>query len=325
MTGNGMIPRSGMPSTNTTAQNTNELNANLRKLNQTMCCIASGEGSSDYEYIPVYEYRQVQVPGISASSSDDLYYQISGTNFSIAWKSNINCTDFCGDFLLPPFQDSINNVIYRDSLGRFIESQSPISVSFTNFINKDIYATVTITLNSGFTFTTFFYILTNGTGQPTATERFYPKSNTNSNNQYVWVNLLSFKVPISELLEVRQNGTFVNYIDKDTHLPVVPTYCISYDPIPPFITFVEDILKPTYNACSHTLVSNSTLSILKNSVHSITYTVVSGSVDVTIDGVTTTLPAGISATIEATTLVNVAVSFTSSSTLNTVYVKTMKY
>ncbi len=303
ITGHGMIPRTGDSSTTNFAQNTNELNKNLRTLNQTLCCLAGNVAPADVEYVPVYEYIDVQAPNLSANSSDDLYYIVSGTSLVIAFKTPISLTNLCGDFGAIP--DSIVSVKYEDTLGHSIESANAISTSFANLLNKDFMATVTIALNSGFIYSFRMNIITNGSGEPTVVESYPLYSNSNASSQNLWVNTLAFQKPVQDLLEVWRNGVFVEYIKVEDHSAATVRYCLSYDPVQPFRTFDDEPVLPVYNNARHVYLNNNqTITIPLGTVHEVSFHVLGGTASVSVGGTAVTLPLTAKDTITATKLIN---------------------
>ena len=134
-----------------------EVSSKLKSGFHQICCKLDSI-SDDFEYVPVYDYADVQAPSLSANSLDDLYYIVSGTSLAIAFKA-INLANFCGDY--SSIEDSIINVKYEDTLGHSIESANSVSTSFINLVDKDFMATVTISLNSGFIYSFKMNIITN--------------------------------------------------------------------------------------------------------------------------------------------------------------------
>lgn len=320
ITGHGMIPRTGDSSTTNFAQNTNELNKNLRTLNQTLCCLAGNAAPADVEYVPVYEYIDVQAPNLSSSSSDDLYYIVLGTSLAIAFKT-ISLTNLCGDY--ESLSDSIISVKYEDTLGHSVESANAISIPFANLLNKDFMATVTISLNSGFIYSFRMNIITNGGGVPTVVESYPIYSNSNASSQNLWVNTLAFQKPSADLLEVWTNGVFTEYVDVTTHSPYTIRYCLSYDPVQPFRTFDEEVILPIYNNIRHVYLNNNqTITIPLGTVHEVSFHVLGGTASVSVGGTAVTLPLTAKDTFTATKLINKEIIITApAGVANYCYVK----
>lgn len=283
-----------------------EVSSKLKSGFHQICCKLDSI-SDDFEYVPVYDYADVQAPSLSANSSDDLYYIVSGTSLAIAFKA-INLANFCGDY--SSIEDSIINVKYEDTLGHSIESANSVSTSFINLVDKDFMATVTISLNSGFIYSFKMNIITNGSGEPTVVESYPLYSNSNASSQNLWVNTLAFQKPVQDLLEVWRNGVFVEYIKVEDHSAATVRYCLSYDPVQPFRTFDHETLAPIYNTPQVLSVNSATVNIEANTAHSVSYLVTQGTPTLIIDGVSVTLALGAYNTFTATTLINKQIRFT---------------
>ena len=283
-----------------------EVSSKLKSGFHQICCKLDSI-SDDFEYVPVYDYADVQAPSLSANSSDDLYYIVSGTSLAIAFKA-INLANFCGDY--SSIEDSIINVKYEDTLGHSIESANSVSTSFINLVDKDFMATVTISLNSGFIYSFKMNIITNGSGEPTVVESYPLYSNSNASSQKLWVNTLAFQKPVQDLLEVWRNGVFVEYIKVEDHSAATVRYCLSYDPVQPFRTFDHETLAPIYNTPEVVSVNSATVNIEANTAHSVSYLVTQGTPTLIIDGVSVTLSLGAYNTFTGTALINKQIRFT---------------
>ena len=284
-----------------------EVSSKLKSGFHQICCKLDSI-SDDFEYVPVYDYIDVQAPNLSANSIDDLYYIVSGTSLAIAFKAPINLTNLCGDY--SSIEDSIISVKYEDTLGHSIESANSVSTSFINLVDKDFMATVTISLNSGFIYSFKMNIITNGSGEPTVVESYPLYSNSNASSQNLWVNTLAFQKPVQDLLEVWRNGVFVEYIKVEDHSAATVRYCLSYDPVQPFRTFDHETLAPIYNTPQVLSVNSATVNIEANTAHSVSYLVTQGTPTLIIDGVSVTLALGAYNTFTATTLINKQIRFT---------------
>lgn len=284
-----------------------EVSSKLKSGFHQICCKLDSI-SDDFEYVPVYDYADVQAPSLSANSLDDLYYIVSGTSLAIAFKAPINLFNLCGDY--SSIEDSIINVKYEDTLGHSIESANSVSTSFINLVDKDFMATVTISLNSGFIYSFKMNIITNGSGEPTVVESSPLYSNSNASSQKLWVNTLAFQKPVQDLLEVWRNGVFVEYIKVEDHSAATVRYCLSYDPVQPFRTFDHETLAPIYNTPEVVSVNSATVNIEANTAHSVSYLVTQGTPTLIIDGVSVTLSLGAYNTFTGTTLINKQIRFT---------------
>lgn len=293
---------------------------------QTLCCKLEN-ASSSIQLIPVYEYQHLAAPTPTASSLDDLYYQISGTTLSFAFKSPIHLFDNCS---VSNTEELIQTLTYEDSLGNIQEANGPVSINFANFPSYNgtsialINARLTIALVSGLIYSVNYTISTDGSGVPSLVSDVPYRSNTNTNLDAVQVNLVTYKKSIADLLEVWVDGVFTEYVDMD-HNPYVPTYCLSYEAIKPFITYNAEPIVPVYNTNTHVLLSNNqTITIPANSAHSVSFTIMSGTCNVTLNGSTVALSVGINETIDSTTLISSAITITAPTGSNSVYVKVNK-
>jgi len=284
-----------------------EVSSKLKSGFHQICCKLDSI-SDDFEYVPVYDYIDVQAPNLSANSIDDLYYIVSGTSLAIAFKAPINLTNLCGDY--SSIEDSIISVKYEDTLGHSIESANSVSTSFINLVDKDFMATVTISLNSGFIYSFKMNIITNGSGEPTVVESYPLYSNSNASSQNLWVNTLAFQKPVQDLLEVWRNGVFVEYIKVEDHSAATVRYCLSYDPVQPFRTFDHETLAPIYNTPEVVSVNSATYNVEANTAHSVSYLVTQGTPALIINGVSVTLSLGAYNTFTGTTLINKQIRFT---------------
>lgn len=285
-----------------------EVSSKLKSGFHQICCKLDSI-SDDFEYVPVYEYIDVQAPNLSASDTDDIYYTITGTSLDIAFGAPISLYKFCGDFI-ESIPDFVISVKYEDTLGHSIESANSVSTSFINLVDKDFMATVTISLNSGFIYSIKMNIITNGHGEPTVVESSPLYSNSNASSQNLWVNTLAFQKPVQDLLEVWRNGVFVEYIKVEDHSAATVRYCLSYDPVQPFRTFDHETLAPIYNTPQVLSVNSATVNIEANTAHSVSYLVTQGTPTLIIGGVSVTLALGAYNTFTATTLINKQIRFT---------------
>ena len=283
-----------------------EVSSKLKSGFHQICCKLDSI-SDDFEYVPVYDYIDVQAPNLSGNSLDDLYYIVSGTSLAIAFNP-INLFNLCDVY--NSIEDSIISVKYEDTLGHSIESANSVSTSFINLVDKDFMATVTISLNSGFIYSFKMNIITNGSGEPTVVESYPLYSNSNASSQNLWVNTLAFQKPVQDLLEVWRNGVFVEYIKVEDHSAATVRYCLSYDPVQPFRTFDHETLAPIYNTPQVLSVNSATVNIEANTAHSVSYLVTQGTPTLIIDGVSVTLALGAYNTFTATTLINKQIRFT---------------
>lgn len=299
-----------------------EIANKIKTTNHELCCISSNIGNV---FIPVYEFIEVQAPLIGSNlTTDKLYYEITTTDLGIGFQAPIDLTNLCGDF--SAISDSVIGLKYEDTFGHYKESANPITISFAGILSKTGTGVLTVILNSGFIYSTKFKISTNVSGEPSITEVFLSYSNSNTNAQNLFVNLSAFQKPIKDLLEVWQNGVFVKYLDVDTHLPYVPTYCLSYDPVQPFKTFDEESLRYQFNNARHVYLNNNqSITIPANTVHEVSFSVMGGTGTVSVNGTSVTLPVGTKDVFTATGLINYAIIITApAGVANYCYVKIME-
>lgn len=298
-----------------------EIANKIKTTNNKLCCISSNIGNV---YIPVYEFAEVTAPLIGNNlATDELYYEITTTDLVIG-KYPLDLANSCGDF--STISDSVISLKYEDTFGHYKESVNTITISFAGILSKTGTGVLTVILNSGFIYSIKLEISTNGSGEPFIKEISPSYSNSNTNSQNLFVNILAFQKPIKDLLEVWQNGVFVEYLDVETHSPYIPTYCLSYDPVQPFKTFDEESLRYQFNNARHVYLNNNqSITIPANTVHEVSFSVMGGTGIVSVNGTSVTLPIGTKDVFTATGLINYAIVITAPTGVsNYCYVKIME-
>lgn len=324
-----LLPRTGSPSTSTTPILFGELNKNLRKLNDSMCC--SLELLPDYEYVPIFEYRQVYAESFTNNPLDRLNYAYGESNDIIFNAITLEQTLASCSGVQQAYSDNITHFEYSDSTGvHILDNLSEyITVTYSNFISKTITGRINIGTNTGFKISYAFTVTTNGSGEPTLFINFAsPQSNSNitgGGDKY------AYTIKKQDLLEVRMGGVFVKYVKLEDHTDYVPTCYLSYKPVESFTPLDFEIEKPIYNTTEVYYLTDTSglgtpLVIPANSAHSVSYTVYGGFGTIDLDGTSSiTVPVGVSDKIEATTLLNNAITITAPAATDFVAVTVIKY
>lgn len=292
-----------------------EIANKIKTTNQELCCLTSGSG--DFEYVPIYEYRWVFLDNLSPTGRFN--FTISGTQVTFNFVRVANSASLCDET-----SGNVSNTLtyweYSDSVGHVINDINQteyIVVDFAEFPNKEITYRFNLGYANGYKISGIASIITDNSGVPTVSYGLTPiQSNSNANDL---MNPSVFLRPIKDLLEVRQAGTFIKYVDTD-HNDYVPTCMLSYDPIPPFAPLNFELQPVRYDNYTHTLVSGSIFSIPANTVHSIDYTVLNGSVDMEINLISALLTTGVSASIQATNLIDQDITFNAATSGDSVYI-----
>lgn len=321
-----LLPGSGSLSTSTTPVLFGELNKNLRKVNDTLCCL----NSSDFEYIPIFEYKKVSAESFTNNPADRLNYAISGTqvifNAKISEMTLASCAGVEQDY-----RDNINYFEYSDNTGVHIIDQLTeyITVDFSNFISKTITGRINIGTNTGFKISYGFVVTTNNLGVPSI---FINYALLQSNSNAVGGNnSTSYFIEKEDLLEVRKSGVFVKYVRLEDHIDYLPTCYLSYKPVEPFTPLTFEIEKPVYNTTevyylNDTSGGGSPLVLNANTVHSVSYAVYGGFGTIDLDGTSSiTVPAGVADKIEATTTINNIITITAPAITDFVAVTVTKF
>jgi hypothetical protein len=303
---NNILPGTGSYTTKSNTQNMGELNKNLRQLNDGICCLteATTTSTSDYEYIPVYEFIELYTNTFAREASPFFSYtptEDGGVTFTLSSTVSNICSEFSED------NDPVIGYVYEDSAGRVLRGQFiPFDVSFRAFgPSKNFTIHITITRTSGFIQTHELIIYTDAEG---VIDSIIPQnvySNTNRSNGNI--NLFgliptTYEVMVQDILEVRQNGTFLKYVDL-AHADYTPRYCLSYNPVMPFSSMYVPKLNVTYNNASYTEVSSITENFPVETFHIFSVFCISGTVTLSIGGAAPIpVPVGLSLTYPFTSL-----------------------
>lgn len=264
-----------------------ELNKNLRQLNASVCCqnAQSSEASDDYEYIPVYEYKQLYTSTFSTTPRSSNLIEISNGNVTFTASSDVS--NMCDSWSVE--QDIIYPITYyEDSLGRSFEMNGTTTVNYQSYIDKEIKVRLHVHRASGFKQIHELLINTNSGGNVVTAivNRVYSNTNvSNIEDTVIMAGLIPtpYEIMVKDILEVRRNGAFVKYVDL-SHNDYSPTYCLSYNPVMPFTSLDVPELKVNYDAVEYVEVTSSTLSILSDTVHTISILSSGGTTDISIDG-----------------------------------------
>jgi hypothetical protein len=248
---------------------------------KNLCCKLD-----DYEYIPVYEFLTIETGSYSGSTSSSLYYEIfSGT---ITFNQSADVFSYCsGDTLV--LNDYIQSISWMDSLGMSgnsltpFEPYSPFSIDYSKFSSKEVTLRIRIQRSSGFTQVMDILLTIDSSSEISFVESTFTYTNSNTSNStslgYAGV---KYEIMVADILEVRKNGAFVKYVDL-SHNDYTPTYCLSYNPVMPFTSLDVPELKVNYDEVEY-LNLVTPLSILPDTVHTISILSHGGKTDISIDG-----------------------------------------
>lgn len=298
-----------------------ETNNKLKEGFKTLCCNLSNiaEVNSDYEFIPVYEYKELYA---SSFNIDAPLINFTIVNTEITFTLSNNVYNICDGFT--EHLDAIIGFIYEDSVGREHKTLfGTYTTDFSNFTPEKSYIVrITLIHSSGYIVVYDLNIMTDRSNNIATANVVNIYSNTNISN--VSTSTLgriptSYEVMVADILEIKKDGVFFKYVDMQG-ADYTPTQCLSYNPVMPFTTLNLPKLKVEYNSVEHVYLESAAMAapILGNSVHSISYFVTSGTVEIIIGGVSHTIPANIYATITANTLI--AESFDVDATSGKVYI-----
>jgi hypothetical protein len=299
-----VLPGTGAYKTQNIASANAELNKNLRRLNDTACCLLSAELTPDTEFVPVYEYKTIVLEGFqdgAISPGSRFTYTISGTSIVL----NVNY------FTAPPslcpsgpaaWRDDVQYFAYSDSTGVHIVDPGTefITIPFVTFSDTVIKARVHLGFASGFKITYNYEITVDSSGVPSITALGLVQNNSNSGN------VINYYLPKQNYLEVWQNGVFIEYLDPVTHSNLTPTCYLSYNPVPPFGVLDFELEPVSHNTPELVYMSGaSTLNIPANSANNVSITIKAGTTStITVDAITATVGAGFSTTFSSSSLIS---------------------
>jgi len=250
---------------------------------KNLCCKLDASGST-YNFIPVYEYRQLGATSFSTQVGSSNLMEIDGSNITFTPSSDVY--DICDNYEL--VQDNLSTIVmfYEDSLGRNHEINGVTTINFANYPNKTIKARIHSYRSSGYKQIEELIIRIDDSPEIFGASILRVYTNTNvSNIQAVVINGLiptPYEIMVKDILEVRKNGEFEKYVDLNGD-DYTPTYCLSYNPVMPFTSLDVPELKVNYDEVEYVEVTASTLSILADTVHTISILSNGGTTDISID------------------------------------------
>lgn len=285
---------------------------------KSLCCsLANGPGT---QLIPVYEYRIYYSALLSDGVLGVPYYPYSyilqATQIDFTFGANV--TDMCSDF--SEAQDPIQlEIVYRDSIGRTIYSSgggATLTVPTADYPEYTIKFQIEIQRTSGFRQVLEGTYEIDNTGavidNTLINLQVYSNSNTSNGTNPNGILPVTYEVPVKDIYAIFTNGVFVKYIDM-AGADYTPTYCLSTNPVMPFTSLDYEVLQPIYDTNVVQLVSNSSFTLNANTVHNVTFTVMSSTLDLTIGATSVSgLPTGTTQTLSASKLINEAITFDTS-------------
>lgn len=284
---------------------------------KNLCCaLANGPGT---QIVPVYEYHTLYVQGpVDSVDAGLVYYPIISEREAnqLVFTFGDDVSAMCDEF--SAYSDALQHeVVYRDSVGRTIYSSAGVlTIPTTDYSEYTIKFQIEIQRTSGFrqVFEGVYEISNAGApiDDTLAILQVYSNSNTSNGIPNVGIIPVTYEVHVKDIYAIFTNGVFVKYVDM-AGADYTPTYCLSTNPVMPFTSIDYEILKPVYDTNIVRLVSNASFTLNANTVHSLTFTVMSSTLDLTIGATTVTgLPTGTTQTLSASNLITDAITFDTS-------------
>lgn len=254
---------------------------------KNLCCKLDASGST-YNFIPVYEYRQLGATSFSPQVGSSNLMEIIDNN-KIKFTPSSDVYDICDNYQLVVDPLSTILMYYEDSLGRNYEINGVTEIPFGNYSNKTIKARIHSYRSSGYKQIEEFIITVDGSSEISGTSvvRVYTNTNVSNIQDSVVMNGLiptPYEIMVKDILEVRKNGKFEKYVDLNGN-DYTPTYCLSYNPVMPFTSLDVPELKVNYDEVEYlNLYSGTPLTILPDTVHTISVLSYNGKTDISVDG-----------------------------------------
>lgn len=258
---------------------------------KNLCCKLDTSGST-YNFIPVYEYRQLGATSFSAQVGSSNLMEIVEGNITFTPSSHVY--DICDNYKLVEDPLSTIAMYYEDSLGRNYEINGSTTINFANYPNKRIKARIHSYRSSGYKQIEELIITVDGSSEVSGASvvRVYTNTNVSNIQDGVVMNGLiptPYEIMVKDILEVRKNGEFEKYVDLNGN-DYTPTYCLSYNPVMPFTSLDVPELKVNYDEVEYlNLDSGTSLTILPDTVHMVSILSRNATTDVVIDGGSTSL------------------------------------
>lgn len=316
--------------TTSTERLLSETNNKLKQGFHNLCCKLDST-TSNFTATPVYVYRKVYAPIFSTTAPTPLLITYDGEG-SLRFQYTGDVYNLCDEFGV--ISDQICSFIYEDStgfkqsngtIGDFIKDYSKL-LGLYSTSTKQFYFKITLVRTSGFQQVCIgSFIIDNGEFSDIEIKDTFTNTNVSNIDTITFNGLIPtpYEVMVEDILEIRENGIFLKYVDLNhTDYTVPEGVCLSYNPVMPFTELADISLPVTYNTINRYKIINDFVTFSADTMHKISYSVISGEGTIEIDLATSIAPAGISETFEATTLLSNQIGIISPDAGTTIIVTT---